>query len=353
MSIYDFTLQVEAVDHQFFVRSDCPLITGSTGLQKIDSANLNEIFELTKVFEDQQYLTSAPLDLALAIGDRIYQMILTESIRESLAHCRRQARREMNTLRLIIRLPSRSLLQEIPWELMHDSCQTFALDPWVTIIRHVDQGQREHSLSIDQRPIRVLFTSACPREEKYQIDVDQELEVLRTALAPLGSAVRLTPMPRISKAELAHTLVNATRTDQPFHIWHHCGHGGQTSSGKEFRLLFEKDGNREPVGSREIIDIMSAAYPLKVVLLNTCYSGIPSGLATNLAEFNIPASIGFRNQILDQVALDFARVFYGELLHNPIDIALQHARRSLFDPIRPLDWLLPILFLRAHQSSLR
>jgi hypothetical protein len=74
-------------------------------------------------------------------------------------------------------------------------------------------------------------------------------------------------------------------------------------------------------------------------------------LAPALAAINLPATIGFRDAIYDRVALDFTEALYRNLLHLPVDLALKQAIRALFDPIRPLDWALPLLFLRTTDAS--
>jgi hypothetical protein len=176
-----------------------------------------------------------------------------------------------------------------------------------------------------------------------------EEKLLRRALEPFAGDIQLDVRRNVSLNQLRHAFTRAQERDLPFHIWHHCGHGAH--AGNQFVLVLEEGGQAQYAYTNELTAIIGKCPSLRLAILDVCYGAALGGLAPGLAAINVPATIGFRDRIYDRVALDFTQALYGNLLRQPVDLALKQAIRALFDPIRPLDWALPLLFLRTTNAS--
>ncbi len=333
-------------DADYEVRVDCPALVGESQPRQLDTDLIQSLCK-----ESIGY-TSQDLETTVKVGLQIYHDLLPDQISVLITKARMKSRERSLHLRFIIRLPGDSLLQMIPWELMHDGHRTLSLDPNISIFRYVEQTEPIKNLRVKGSVLRVLFTTACPPGE-MRLDLDREAEITRQAFHPLGNRVSILIEKDISFEQLKFRLLRASKSGRAFHIWHHCGHGGLSENSGEFALLLENEGQRQVVPATHVCEIIQKTGQLKLAIFNTCYSGTQTGLAASLASLNIPATIGFRHQIEDKVALDFVEMFYaGLLVQQPIDLALQAARQVLFDPLRPLDWALPLLFLRSTDARL-
>src|SRR5262249_4880308 len=115
---------------------------------------------------------------------------------------------------------------------------------------------------------------------------------------------------------LREILQGAVLAKEPFHIWHHCGHGGiTTASGvEEFRLCLERKGDIELAGVNDILRILRKCLDLRVVILNVCSGGSVVGLAPELARINFPSVLSFSSEIGDARARSFAFALHRGLL---------------------------------------
>jgi hypothetical protein len=97
--------------------------------------------------------------------------------------------------------------------------------------------------------------------------------------------------------------------------------------------------------------IQSKCPTLCVAYLNVCHGSAGTGLATALAAINVPATIGFRNKVRDDVALQFSRAVYRSYPKLPIDLAVREARRDLLARGNGALLALPLLFLRTTSAN--
>ena len=347
--MHDFTLILMASDTSYIVRADCPLVgeADPQTIKRTDLANLSLIGER---------LTSGDIkDIASAgqIGYGLYQTVFQDSIHELFQRALAVANDKSAGLRLLLKFKQTPELHEIPWELLHDGRQFLVTNPATPVIRYLEQTSRVQSLEVEP-PLRVLFTTACPKDQ-FPLNLVTEERNMRTALRPFGRAVELVVERHISLDRLRHTLMRAQNRERPFHIWHHCGHGGLLIQNDTtfFGLVLEERNAAQWVDVAQVSTLVRACPSLRMVMQNICHSGSSVGLGPALASLNVPAVVGFRSSVLDRTALTFAESFYEAILYNPVDVALGQARMALaVKDSQSLDWALPLLFLRTTNPVL-
>lgn len=308
---------------------------------------------------------------AIRVGTFLYDRVIRDGIEALFLEARGAARSLSVPLRLVLRFPAASEIEEIPWELLHDGRRFLALDPWTPLVRHIRLPQPAADLAVEP-PLRILFTAAdTARDEDSDersaadssgrtaggLHLEEEARALRQALAGAGGRVQLEVVEGmacdrpLTLRRLEGLFVRARAQGRPFHVWHHAGHGGirRGPSGLEFVLLLHgDDGRSSPVPGRSLSRTLASAGDLKLAVLNLCRSGSTIGLSTELAQLNVPAVVGFCTTVLDPAAVEFSRAFYASLTKVPLDLSLTCARQAMADQRWPLQWALPILHCRSR-----
>ena len=347
MNIHNFTVNILPAGDFYFLRAESDLV-GQTAPVILNSELVEDL-----AYSPVEYDLGSIKEM-VTLGKDIYYKLFPETLRTQFERARAIAREQAAILRLLLKFGESKLLHQVPWELMHDGHRSIALDPVTPIVRYIEQPNPVKSMRV-KPPVRVLFTTACPKSRK-PLDLTMEEKLLRSALKPFEQSVQLDVRRNVSLRQLRHAFIRAQQRELPFHIWHHCGHGTNHPVSTLFSLVLEEQGQIEPAFTKDITNIIEECPTLRLAIFNVCLAGTTavdaSGLAPGLAAINVPATIGFRHVIDDPVALDFIRALYGALLDQPVDMALKIATRALFDPIRPLDWTLPLLFLRTTEASL-
>jgi CHAT domain-containing protein len=142
---------------------------------------------------------------------------------------------------------------------------------------------------------------------------------------------------------------NQLRHNGPWDVIHYAGHSIYDGEGLEGKgYLFypaERDGDVEPIPLDVFINSLSH---VGLVFLSSCQSSSES-IVFGLAEQSVPAIIGFRWPIRDDLALAFAKDFYEAIIVSGIHLgpAFVKARRNLSDnfPLTP-HWFAPVLVVQ-------
>ncbi len=331
VSIHDFNLKITPSDTDYIIQAEC-LSVGEAGPHPIKKERLSN-------------LSAYDYSTAQIVGRNLYKIIFQSDIGRLFDRALAITESESSRLRLLFKFKQSQELHEIPWELLHDGQSFLAVNPRIPMARYLEQFKKVESLKIEP-PVRVLFTTACPSGFP-PLDLSTEERHMRSALKTLSKNAELTVKRNISIEQLQHTLLRAQNwDDRPFHIWHHCGHGGMEKG--EFVLILEERSKKSLSTVKQLSTLMQACPALRVVTLNVCHSAFTAGLVPALANLNVPAVIGFRGSILDKSALAFAEAFYDAMFHTPLDVAVSQARMALMIQNNyELDWTLPLLFLRT------
>jgi hypothetical protein len=286
------------------------------------------------------------------LGKDLFKITVKDEAKE-VYESTRTAARNGSVLLFLIKMTELSPLQRIPWEILHDGHNFLAKASRTAIVRYFEQVPPVPKLEVNP-PLRVLLTSANPPDTSPLALVDEEAAV-RLAYAAAGRLVELTVERKICLERLEVLWRQASSRGRPFHVWHHCGHGGQTGgNGKgHFVLCFEKDGTSQPVGVDQLQEVVEFCPELRIAIFNVCRGGATAGVVPALAGINVPVVIGFQHAVHDTSALHFATALHESLLHIPVEFALSLARKSM--KIRtPLsyDWTHALAFSRRNDRGL-
>ena len=340
------TLGVFRIGETYFVRAESAL--GEAGPYEIDSMVIAE-----SVIKEKNLLSNQPnLARAQVLGRRLFGALFRGDIEKLYQQTLAVAHSQKSALNILFKFKQSPELHEVAWELLHDGEKFLATDPAIPIARYIEQMQPIKDLPV-KPPLRMLFTTAVPNDYE-PLDLAREERNIRRALVDLDDKIELVVERNISLDKLRHTLTRAGHIEQPFHIWHHCGHGAQPQDNKFFVLVLrDRDGSSQPVETEQLRTLLRPFSTLRVATLNVCRGASRYGLAPSLAALNVPAVVGFRGDVFDDTALTFAKAFYESLLHTSVTVAMSHARVALAVEHRnSIEWAMPLLFLRTNNPFL-
>ena len=258
--------------------------------------------------------------------------------------------------RLTLRLhPEAAALWSLPWEYLHDDAEFLCLNGRL-LVHRMPHGMAELHPPEGTPPLRILVIIASP-DDQPELDVERELVVMQEALDELRRADRVQ-VDYLDDATLPALQDALSRT--PYHVLHFTGHGAFVDM--EGKLSFEDaTGQSELIGPRELRPLLIGQPDLRLIVLSACQSAKTSGLdafdsvATGLLQADLPAVLAMQFSILDESAIELARVFYAELARGRApEEALKQTRLALrhLDETRPserrrFDWGVPALYVRA------
>jgi hypothetical protein len=244
-----------------------------------------------------------------------------------------------------------ALLATLPWEFLWDRGQFLNRHRLTPIVRSLNADVR--SVSPMTGPLRVLLIPSSPRGVST-LDVDREAGLIRQALER-NSGVEIVTMwpPDIRKLP--------EQANEIFHIVHFMGHGGILEGGRdEFVLYFEGEDRRaEPVKSLQFADYLRTIPGLRLVVLNSCWSGAFSrrggqdpfrGVGAALIARGMPAVVAMQFPISDDAAIAFSRAFYERLAaKDSVSAAATMGRLAILDEEPDsLEWATPVVLLAGE-----
>ena len=296
-----------------------------------------------------EYIEFVGKNDSVRIGRALYQQIFSGEIEELFERARNLARQERTGLRILIRSWHDPEIHDLPWELLHDGRRFLAQSTETPVVRSLEQQRPLREFRIDP-PLRILLTTASP-QYCSPLDVQEEEHRLRAALSPLGDLAILVTEHQVSLERLRFLLFRARAQGRPFQVWHHAGHGGL--EGDVFSLaLTNRDGSMQRAAVEELTTVLGVCEELRLAVINACRGASVAGLATALANLNIPAVIGFRREIMDDSALVFAEALYQGLTETTLERAVSRARLELRDTgYSADDWSYPLLFVRTAAAG--
>ena len=340
----DFDLDVFGARGGYLVRSSSDRASGEGEAdEQIELAAISDLLrEARELFESDR----STLRAARVLGLHIFQVLFAGSIRRAWQETVEVAEQAGLPLKTRIRFRHAAELQEIPWELLHDGSRFLALDPGLLISRYVRQFGPLKPIAVEEQ-LRVLYTQSDTGREP-PLETGEELRFMRSLYGRVPGMKTVDYRANATLNDLKGALVRAETRGAPFHIWHHSGHAGSVS-GPGGRFLLDMAGGRSEagVGTEELSEIFEQCSSMRLAVLNTCHGASRDGLATFLADLNLPAVIGHRVAVADEHAIQFTRALYPALLNEPIEAAVATARRRLLIAGNPVEWALPVLFVRG------
>lgn len=258
--------------------------------------------------------------------------------------------------RLTLRLhPEAAALWSLPWEYLHDGAEFLSLNGRL-LVHRMPHGMAELHPPEGTPPLRILVIIASP-DDQAELDVERELAVMQEALDELRRAGQVQ-VDYLDDATLPALQDALSRT--PYHVLHFTGHGAFGDT--EGKLCFENAvGQSELIGPQQLRPLLIGQRDLRLIVLSACQSAKTSGLdafdsvATGLLQAAVPAVLAMQFSILDDSAIELARVFYAELARGRTPeealrqtrLALRHLDEARPSDLRRFDWGVPALYVRA------
>ncbi len=295
-------------------------------------------------------------------GQRLYAYLFGDGVRLQTFFEFNDAYKRQARLTLALH-PDAVALWSLPWEYLHDGHDFLCLSGRLLLSR-VPHGIGEMHVAESAPPLRILVVIAAP-DDQAELDVERELAVIQDALdkARQDGLVQIDVLEDATWVALQDALAR-----QSYHVLHYTGHGAFNAKERKGQLCFETDtGQSHLVSADDLRPLLLGARDLRLVVLSACQSAKTSGLdafdsvATGLLR-DLPAVLAMQFSVLDDSAIEMARVLYGNLAQGQTPIeAMQAARLALdnFDKQREqkheprrYDWGVPSLYLRAQAMRL-
>jgi CHAT domain-containing protein len=286
----------------------------------------------------------APSDIGQLkrLGDELFSHLFAgkraDFFRQALAKARRAGLR----MSLVSDDPG---IDAAPWECLRDpSSGTFLTNNGAhqLFLRQLPFPASD-PLDAVELPLRILFVSCNP--------VDLPPLGLEREWLWLQEGVRGQPPGRVEVERLRDPTplqILDTLKEGRFHIFHFAGYDSLWASNgdvDEGLVLLNNDARRKYLPYDELVSLLAGLGALRLVVTNTCYTA--SRLAPMLVRTGIPAAIGMRFGIKDDVAVEFSTLFYKALFQQNLSVerALAETRKVLFHSCErfPGNWVYPTL----------
>lgn len=265
-------------------------------------------------------------------------------------------------------------LHTIPWELI---CETATDGPpadlaasSATPFSRYLAGRTQHGAPTLMRPIRILVAIGNPQGlEAYglqAIEIDEEVEALKTATAGSDVTLHVLPQP-CTLAAIEQEL------RQGYHALHLICHGQYRADpdphkpGLATILLANEENQIMRVAADEFAQMIARqlAAPevpdqarLRLIFLASCQTATQSpadafrGFGPKLIQAGLPAVVAMQDLVPTETARNFASIFYHQLLeHGYVDLACNEARAHVI-AARLRGASIPVLFMRLAAGML-
>jgi hypothetical protein len=235
--------------------------------------------------------------------------------------------------RLHIQLALQPADEGLPWEAMVDDCRRrLAASHDYVLVRHPDRKLRPAR----RRTGPVSLLTVVP--ERTRLKVDGELIAIRRAFEERGVAVHCAePLHgRVTVDTLRDHLERKIAHDgAPYEILHFIGHGVVGVDGVPKLQLNDDTSGEYEMSPSSLASLLEGSAP-RLVVLNACHAGSAAevkglaGFGQELLGAGVQAVVAMQRAIRNDLAIDFAIGFYGELAHSGrVDAAVTAGRRRL------------------------
>ncbi|MDX2034344.1 MAG: CHAT domain-containing protein [Blastocatellia bacterium] len=244
----------------------------------------------------------------------------------------------------------------LPWELLSQGPDRWAMDPVNTIVRTHQYGAGPAEPAALGWPLRVLVVIGAG-EGDAAVAAAEELQLIEEALRPVNRTVDLEILRQPAQSD----LIRLWQDFKP-HILHFIGHGGETAAGAP-RLRFTLPAQL-PGGQRNwnwtaddiFTELRDTQWTPRLVFINACRSETASieiqksawSIGRTFRNLKVPATLTMQADVLGTAAGHLAGRFYSAIAEGlPIDAALArartHVKTQLPNGIDLREWALPCL----------
>ncbi len=260
-------------------------------------------------------------------GNALWERLRTGAIGAALESLRDEGQK------LHIQLALQPADESLPWEALVDDCRRrLAASHDYVLVRHPDRKLRPTR----RRTGPISLLTVVP--ERTRLKVDGELIAIRRAFEERGVAVHSgEPLHgRVTVDTLRDHLERKVALDgRPYEILHFIGHGIVGTDGVPKLQLNDDMSGEYEISPSSLASLLEGMAP-RLVVLNACHAGSAAevkglaGFGQELLGAGVQAIVAMQRAIRNDLAIDFAIGFYGELAQSGrVDAAVTAGRRRL------------------------
>ncbi|MEO8139011.1 MAG: CHAT domain-containing protein [Gemmatimonadota bacterium] len=290
-------------------------------------------------------------------GRRLFEALMTDTVRETFRRSRDRARAAGKGLRLRLRIEAPELAA-LPWEYLYDPSEGdfVCLSTDTPVVRYLEFDRPPEALTI-RPPLSILGLIASPTD-RATLDVERERQRIEASTAPLRKAglLKLTWLGGSTWRDLQKAMRQG-----PYHIFHFVGHGGFDNAANEGVIaLTDDDGKSALMSATQLGRLLADHQSLRMVVLNSCLGAkgsatdVFSSTASILIRRGVSAVVAMQYEISDLAAVEFARSLYEALADGiPVDAAVAEARKAISLSVNnTVEWGTPVLHMRSPDGML-
>lgn len=357
MDYLDFELNIEALDGD---RIRVTLESSPVGSVSIETANPftpDDIARIVGVLDGSVRMTRGEAARAArTFGEKLFSAIFSGQVYAAYLASRAQAGE--SGLRIKLDLSQAAAFEDWPWELLRDPNADYLVLSRQTPLVRFPRVLTIRPLVDVALPLRVLVLIASPRDQE-RLDVEAEWRALLDSTADLRNR-GLLEMQRIDDAQLT-SLQRELRQGTSYQIFHYIGHAAFDERSQSGMLAFVDPltGNTMAVSGEGLARELSEENSIRLVVLNACQGARQNrrdpyaGIASSIVARGVPAVVAMQFAITDNASRAFTHEFYRALCEGyPIEASMAEARRAISSTLGNLEWVTPVLYLRAQSGVL-
>jgi tetratricopeptide (TPR) repeat protein len=272
---------------------------------------------------------------------------------------------------------AKTLLLNLPWELLHDGKSYVMMGAEPLIVRRQLVNRKSFDVCVAEPPVRVLMVSPRPEDDKAEyIDHRASAIPLVRALDTLGDKAELTILSPPTFDALEGALSSAHKAKKPFHVVHFDGYGvfqkaiglgGLCFESPESVPAFQKRKSAI-VNADKMAEIM-CVHRIPLVFLETGQTATADidpapSVAAALLDNGIASVVAMTHSVLVVTAQKFVTAFYqalvkGErvgdaMLAGQKALKMNSFRTTIFGAgkLELQDWFVPILLQEKDDPRL-
>jgi hypothetical protein len=240
-------------------------------------------------------------------------------------------------------------LQHLPWELLFDPSRGdfMSLSGRMVVVRTRPEGfEKDQALLEPLENLRILAAEA---DISGAMKTSADIEILSSLAAQQSRNVRLDILEHATVEKLKAHLSSAS-----YDIFHYSGAGLvlriSSKGGLKQSLSLWSDSEGEDYLDRNQLGVMLERSGVRLALLNASHT---DWVARSLAK-HIPAALGFRENVDDQVCLTTCRALYSNLFsRTALDQSVTTVRQTI-DLMHPGagDWCKLIFFMQTDTGDI-
>jgi len=237
----------------------------------------------------------------------------------------------------------------LPWEYLHNG-EDFLVTQRSILLSRLPAGIKKKELKPLDSILRMLVVVSSPDDPGISpLNTEKEQEIILEAVDKLQRDNKI----KVDFTEDAtFENVQGYLNEQKYHIVHFTGHG-VSKNGKGY-IVFETEDRKVRLIDNKILADLLSDMGIRLVVLSSCESAKSSNkeafsdLASLLSKKRIPAVVAMQYSVLDDVAIQFASIFYKTIASKKsVDIALNEARIAMMSSEKSngFDFASPVLYL--------